>query len=261
MRMRRSGSERVQEGKRGMIIVFNKHTDAIKKLQESEQYRNAKLASVNGDGFLPKGVLSPYDYYRSKQDGGIFQEKGLFYDFLEVPEFWEIRFAGVQAAVYDMGCKKADIYFTEPLEKNNVRRVEWCMEDGWVYRIDHYNQYALKYASEFRDMDQNVESKVYYSARNQEVIVEQPGNDAVTLLQDGRMRAFFTSYTEFIAYFLREIAPEEQYVFFAQAEEDFRFLDRQPDGKGMWEKVLFSDGGLLEQYRGMGGSGDVDVYL
>ncbi len=244
-----------------MIIVFSKYTDTIKKLQEAVQQMNARLVGMDGDGFLPKGILSPYDYYSSKQNREVFQEKELFYDFLEVPEFWEIRYAGDQAAVYDMGCKKADIYFAEPPEKNNVQRVEWRMEDGWVYRVDHYNQYALKYASEFRDMDGKVESKAYYSAGNQEVIVEQPGNDAVTLLEDGRMRAFFSSYTEFASYFLREIAPEEPYVFFAQAEEDFRFLNRLPDGKWMWEKVLFPDGGLLEEYIDMGGEGDVDLYL
>lgn len=34
--------------------------------------------------------------------------------------------------------------------KEIVQSVEWCMEDGWIYRVDYYNKYGLKYASEFR---------------------------------------------------------------------------------------------------------------
>lgn len=59
-----------------------------------------------------------------------------------------------------------------------------------IYRVDFYNKYGLKYASEFRDTDGNVESKVFYSDQNQEVIVEYPENDVVTLLENGAVKVF-----------------------------------------------------------------------
>lgn len=115
-----------------------------------------------------------------------------------MPEFWEIRTCGAHGAVYDMGCKKANIYYNK---LQNVQHVEWLMEDGWIYRIDYYNKYALRYASEFLDTDGKTESKVFYSHRNQEVIVEQPQSGAITLLNEGKIKALFTSREELIEYF------------------------------------------------------------
>lgn len=79
-----------------------------------------------------------------------------------------------------------------------------------MYKIDYYNKYAMKFASEFFDMDRNIESKVFYSVRNQEVIVEQPQNDTITLLACGKMKAFFTSYAEFVEYYLEEVGQDEK---------------------------------------------------
>ena len=68
---------------------------------------------------------------------------------------------GDTGEIYDLGEKKATIYFTEPIEKRIVQRVEWQMEDGWIYKIDYFNKYGIKYASEFLDIGKNVESNVY----------------------------------------------------------------------------------------------------
>ncbi len=96
--------------------------------------------------------------------------------------------------IYYMGRERAAIYFremqssyaenlAEPLKNRIVQRIEWRMEDGRIYRVDFYNKYGLKYASEFRSADGAVETKVFYSDTNQEVIVEYPENDVVTLLE------------------------------------------------------------------------------
>lgn len=50
------------------------------------------------------------------------KKRELYYDFIEVPAFWEIRAAGSQGAVYDMNCKKADI-LAQPREKRSVQRL------------------------------------------------------------------------------------------------------------------------------------------
>ena len=159
-----------------------------------------------------------------------------------------------------MGCKKADIYFTEPIEKRNVQRVEWCMENGWVYKIDYYNKYALKYASEFRSMEGNVESRVFYSSTNQEVIVEQPQNDTVTLLENGKTRAFFTSYAEFIDYYIEETGLGKQRAAFIQDNETLRLWDLKSNRRSVWEYVLFPNNELLDKYISMGGQNGYRFY-
>lgn len=238
-----------------MIIVCDKYNENTKKLQQTMQCMNfdAKIVVLRDDGFLPSGVFSPYNHYVYRQNKVVLREKELFYDFLEVPEFWEIRTNGIFGAIYDMGCKKADIFFKEPIEKRNVQRIEWCMENGWKYKIDYYNKYAQKYASEFLSATGKVESKVYYSAMNQEVIVEQPQNDTVTIYEEGRTKAFFTSYVEFIEYYIEEIGFGEKCILFIEDEVGHRLWDLSLDRKNMWKCTLLSNKYLLDKYNGMGG--------
>lgn len=118
-----------------MIVVFNKYTDNTRKIQETMQCMNLniKFVVLRDDGFLPAGVLSPYTYFVYEQNQEILEEKELYYNFLEVPEFWEIRSVGMRGAIYDMGCKKADIYFAESSEKkvysvlNGVWKMAGCI--------------------------------------------------------------------------------------------------------------------------------------
>ena len=48
-----------------MVVFFDKYTDSIKKLQETMCYMDfdAKIVVLRDDGFLPEGILSPYDYF------------------------------------------------------------------------------------------------------------------------------------------------------------------------------------------------------
>lgn len=246
-----------------MVVVFDKYTDNTEKLREMMRRGNldAEIVVLEDDGFLPDRIQSPYEYFVYGQEQGALKERELFCDFLEVPDFWEIRSGDLtHGGIYDMSCKKADIYFTKPYEKKNVQRVEWCMDSGWVYRIDYYNKYALKYASEFLDADGNVESKVFYSVRNQEVIVKQPMNDTITLLEDGRLKALFLSCSEFIEYYMKETRPEEKRILFAEDREKGWLLDLKSGGSSMWTHVLFADQEWLEQYTGAGGKNGSRFY-
>ncbi len=243
-----------------MIVVFDKCTNNIEKLRDTMRYMDsdAKIVILQDSGFLPDQIISPYEYFVFGRNCESCREKELYYDFLEVPEYWEIRSVGMYAAVYDMGYKKADIYFKEP---TNVQRVEWCMENGWVYKIDYYNKYALKYASEFLDVDGNVESKVIYSVKNQEVIVEQPQSDTVTLLEEGKLKRFFTSYVAFIEYYIEEIRQNEKPILFIQDKDEFWLLDLKSGGESIWKYVLFLNNELLEKYIGIGGKSGYCFYV
>lgn len=233
-----------------MVVVFDKYTDNTKKMAETIKAvnLNAKILVLERNGFLPSGILSPYEYFVSGQYHEDYKEKELFYILLEIPEFWEIRADSIWGSIYDMGCKKASIYFTDPIEKRNVQRVEWCMESGWIYKIDYYNKYGLKYFSEFLSVDGKTESRVFYSDKNQEVIVEQSGNDVVTVLEQGRVKAYFTSDTQFLEYYLKEADLGESYVLFVQNEKDASLFELKPDGLHEWKYVLFSNREMLNKY-------------
>ena len=236
-------------------FLFDKYTDNVKKLQETMQYLgiNARTIVLEDEAFLPREVTSLFEYFISSQNREEHKEYELFYAFLDIPEFWEVRMVGDKGGIYDMGCEKAVIYFTEPIEKRIVQRVEWHTEDGRGYRTDYYNKYGLKYASEFIDTDGNVESKVYYSDGNQEVIVSQPQNDVIILLENSMVKEFFSSYHQFLEFYLEKIKTEDGMILFIQEKMKNELLNLKVNGNSPWDAVLFSDNDLLKSYKNAGG--------
>lgn len=239
-----------------MLVFFDRYTGNVEKVRETMCCMgwNAKIAVLQDDGFLPSGVTSPYEFFAYRNRREDLPEKDLFYNFIELPEFWEVRLSGwTTGGIFDMGIEKAKIYFREPVEKRNVQRVEWHMEDGWVYKIDYYNRYGLKYASEFLDTDRNVESKVFYSDQNQEIVIEQPVNHMIFLLENGAVRRMFDSYAGLVDQYLEEAGIEKERILFVQDEKTLGLLLSASDAGNQWMRILFADDELLNKYTGMGG--------
>lgn len=277
-----------------MIIFSDKYTEDIEKLRVTIHCLGEKTDIIvfEENAFLPKGVSSPYEYYISKQNCSEHAEKGLFGDSLIIPEYWEIRPNGTTAGIYYMGGERATIYFCEEgcgwpdlrkslgdvenvndsaengestefmasLKKRIVQRIEWHTDDDWSYRTDFYNKYGLKYASEFRGVDGNVESKVFYSDNNQEVIVEQPGNDVVTLVEGGSVIGFFDSRTEFIEHYVAEVSRNEKKMIFVQGEKMLEALHIRPEEEQNWDFACFPNERLLNKYIELGGKNGFQFY-
>ena len=215
--------------------------------------RTAEIVVMEENGFLPDGISSPYGYFRTRYHREIQAEKDLSAAFLNVPEPWEICIAGSRGSIYQDGCGKASVYFVNEAEKNGLWRIEWYREDGRVWRTDFYGQNGFKYASEFSGKDGMAESKVYYSDGNQEILAEWPGNHAAALLNHGVTEAFFTSMAGFAEYYMAEAHPGEIGILYVQDQRCLERLDVKPDEEKIWDRLLFADSGLLEQYRDAGG--------
>ena len=261
-----------------MIYFSGKCNEGVKRLRQTLDCLGAATGIMvfEDDGFLPKGISSPYEYYISKQNCEQHVERELHYDSLQLPEGWNIWSDGMAVwdrhmEVYHMGHERAAIYFreihsshvanlAEPPKNRIVQRIEWRMEDGRIYRVDFYNKYGLKYASEFRGADGTVETKVFYSDTNQEVIVEYPENDVVTLLENGAVKAFFNSRKEFIEYFILEVTVNEKMALFIQDHEMLEALDIKPDAEQAWGFALCPDDDLLFQYENLGGKNGFRFY-
>lgn len=256
-----------------MIFFSDKYTENIEKLRETQKSLGVekKVVVFEDDGFLPGDISSPYEYYILSQNHERHEENALIFDSLDIPDYWETRQNGAAIGMYYMGYERAFVYFrertsgqkmdfAENLGKQIVQRVEWCMENGWIYKVDFYNKYGLKYASEFRDKRGTVESKVFYSDGNQEVIIEYPGNDVVALLENGTVKAFFNSRAEFLEHYMMKAAAEEKRVFFVQDDKMLESLSVRPDGIQTWEYTLFPNEDLLNKYINMGGKNGIRFY-
>ena len=122
-----------------------------------------------------------------------------------------------------------------------------------MYKVDYYNRYGLKYASEFLDTDRNVESKVFYSDKNQEIVVEQPVNHIISLLDRGTVRNMYDSYAGFVSQYLKEAGFADECILFVQDEKTFELFSLSSEERNKWTYILFSNKDLLNNYIGMGG--------
>ena len=243
------------------MVWFCKGTDEVGKFLETAGKCgiDAKIMVLEDDAFLSKGGFSLYEYFISRQDQKEYEERELSCELLEVPESWEIRVGDITGGIYEAGYKRATVYFAEPIEKKIVQRVEWSTERGWIYKIDHFNKCGIKYASEFLDADKNVESKVYYSDKNQEGIVIQPQNGVITILENGVVKALFSSYSEFVEFCITEIGTRDKNILFVQ-EEQCNLLNLKVNGESVWDTILFPDSELLEKYKNAGGENGYRFY-
>lgn len=155
-------------------------------------------------GHLKADEQSPYAYYIAGENQYLHQEKTLFYNNLELPEWWEVRPDGAYGAIYFEGVKQGTIRFIHPEQQRLVRCVEWETSSGKVYKTDHYDKYGKKYSSEYFGDEGELESRVFYSDTNQEVVVELPQNEVFFLMKNGKLIQSFSSYAAFVQKYLDE---------------------------------------------------------
>jgi len=98
----------------------------------------------------------------------------------------------------------------------------------------------------------------------QEVVVEQPQNDTVTLLHEGAVEAVFPSYGQFLAYYMKTkmadnvetTTPDgERHVLWLQDRESPGVWKPETGKTDIWDCILFRQREALEQYRAAGGKG------
>ena len=152
-----------------MIILAKEYTDFIKRIKKTIN-NMGKSCSVctlmpNTDHDADD-VFGFYDRYINDENIKSAHTKELYYAFIKLPEWWAVCADGINGAVYDNDVKKASIYFSEPIEKRNVRSVEWHDEENRVYRKDHYNKMGYKYCTENLRSNKIIQREFYDSEGN-----------------------------------------------------------------------------------------------
>lgn len=153
---------------------------------------------INDDGCLPEGITSPYSFFCEME-----MEKGspLYFNQLEVPEFWQITGTNTKAEVWDYGTKKADIYYHEPKHLRLIKCVDWLGEDGQVIFTDHYNQHGRLFAKTYFDESQQAVMKSYRNRANQEILTEHLMTGESLLAWQGKTYHFKRKVDFFHFYF------------------------------------------------------------
>ncbi len=137
-----------------------------------------------------------YEKYLDKKD--------IFYVFIDLPEFWEVRPDGLNGAVYNRNEKVAMIYFKNPIDLRLVDRVEWLSPTEEIYKIDYYGDYGYVYCTAHLE-DGKIVTRSYFSPEHEEKILLNYSNGVVTLFDKGQVSKIFPSEEEFIRYYEEKV--------------------------------------------------------
>lgn len=184
-----------------MINLFDTYEQRTRDLHYSLKQAGYDFPTIviNDEGFLPEDVISPFGYYTKMAQR---QGEPLYFDQLEVPDFWEIRGDATQAAVYDESYKRANIIYEDTKQNQRiVQRVEWLGLDGGVRSVDHYNQSGWRYAQTNYNANHQPVMTSYYDADDHEVIVENYVTSNIILNREDKIY-FFKSRIDFVTEFL-----------------------------------------------------------
>lgn len=184
-----------------MINLFDLYEQKTRDLHHSLKragYHNSTIV-INDEGFLPNDVISPFGYYTKMYEA---QGNPLYFDQLEVHDYWEIRGDASQAAIYDETIKRANIVYEDTQQNQRIiQRVEWLGLDGEIRSVDHYNKFGWRYAQTNYNLNHQPVMTSYYDANEKEVIVENYVTSNI-ILNRGEKIYFFKSRIDFVTEFL-----------------------------------------------------------
>ncbi|HGC8953176.1 TPA: accessory Sec system glycosylation chaperone GtfB [Streptococcus agalactiae] len=180
---------------------------------------------LNDDGFLPKGLESPYAYFCDFNYDET--EKPLYFNQIQVPAFWQISGNNNQAEVHDYKVKKATIFYQKPGHLRLVKAVDWLGENGKVVLTEHYNKHGWIFAKTYFDTNQSAQAKVYFNQAGQEIIHENYKTGDIILNWEGKVH-FFTSRANFILFYLELADFDLSSVWYNTLATSFMISHRLP---------------------------------
>ncbi|WP_239734821.1 accessory Sec system glycosylation chaperone GtfB [Mammaliicoccus sp. G-M28] len=177
---------------------FNTKTKVLYKTFKNVDMDNVTIV-IEEDGFLPSNILTPYQFFACNQNQS---SEALFFNQVNVPQFWEIEGNNNSAEIKDMGETKGRIIYKNNFGFRIVERIEWLNKYSKTQVIDYYNKNGLKYAQLIVDDNQRRIIKRWFNDQNQEIITENfITNDIILKWQEKEY--IFHSKVQFIIFYLK----------------------------------------------------------
>ena len=186
-----------------MNFIFSEWNEKNKSIVENYSNGNDIVVSLNDNGFLDDGVISPFNYYCKENDS--LEKQLLFANYLDIPEFWETVNYYDRADIIDNGVIKGIVYYLDPIQQHNVKCVKW-IENNKAYRIDYYDQYGRIYYFDELNSKEEIEVRIYLS-NNKTRIIYNPTFGSYTILNNGEIVKMFENKYSFLEYFIKKVFP------------------------------------------------------
>lgn len=198
---------------------------------------------INDDGCLPDGVTSPYSFFCEMETGN---KKPLYFNRLQVPEYWQITGTNTKGEIWNYSEKKADIYYHEPKHLRLVKTVDWLDTSGKVAWSDHYNQYGWLFAQTHFDDQQRAVMRTYLNQQGQEVLTEYLlTGDSLLNWQGGTY--YFKKKVDFFHFYFQQAGLDTSRIWYNSLGLPFLIsYYLQEDG----QDILFWQEGIKEEIPG-----------
>ncbi|MEX5938136.1 accessory Sec system glycosylation chaperone GtfB [Mammaliicoccus sciuri] len=177
---------------------FDAKTKVLYKTFENTDINNQSIV-IEEDGFLPSGILTPYQFFAEYKNGS---SGPLYFNKVPIPRFWEIEGNNNSAEIKNMGEIKGRIIYKKNFGFRSVDRIEWLNKQGKTQVIDYYNKNGFKYAQLLLNDEQRRVIKRWFNQNNQEIITENfITNDIILNWNDKEY--IFHSKVQFIIFYLK----------------------------------------------------------
>ena len=162
--------------------------------------------------------------------------KPRYFNQITVPEYWEISANNSSGKVHDLNHERARIFYAEPKHKRLVKVVDWYDDRGVVRSSDHYNRFGALYARTIFNNQGKKVNKSYFSAKGEEIIVENFVTKDI-ILNEGNKVHMFNNKKELVLYFMKKTGYEHSRLFFNTLSTSF-IVSQELGDNGMGD-VLF----------------------
>ena len=229
-----------------LFDYFNMESQDLLSSFQNAEY-NVEAAVINDDGFLPDSVENVFEYFLGDfENAKGSSRKPLYFNQIQVPNYWEIRGTNSSGSIHDKGKERARIFYAQPKNKRLVRVVDWLDEGGIAKASDHYNKYGILYARTIFNKKAQKVSKTYFNAKGQEIIVENFVTGDIILNKDAKT-LIFKNRTDFVKYYVLQKGWEKKRIFFNSLSVPFfvsNALETTEEGKKdilFWQEKTYDE--------------------
>lgn len=223
-----------------MILLIDRLDENAERLIYSLAVSEYEFQTVviQYDGFLPEYAVSPYGYfiYGDEEPDDI---RPLYFNQVDLPEYWEIQSNNSSGEIYDYEELRARLFYAEPKNKRYIRIIDWLDKENTVRCSDHFDKYGHRFAQTILDKKGKPVHKTYYDVAGREVITENLLTGDIILTESGQ-NLFFHTKSEFIVYFLRKLDLEIDRILYNSLAVPFFTVDKYcTEVRGLAHNVLF----------------------
>ena len=155
-----------------MLIIAKEETMELARLEKLLHQLNQpyRVLLTNLETDLEKEKESLVTFL-TQQDPASKMGEPLFFNDLEVPEYWEPWTLGITTYIFDGTERRANVIFRKDFLSRTVGRVEWFGQGEEIATIDLYNRYGWRSKQSLLDERGQAYLEIYLNQKQEEVLL------------------------------------------------------------------------------------------